>query len=91
MGRFEKEIDLLLHGSIQEYLRYCRLIGPEGDNTNLEEYTNNLIQSFIEEQVQYLLNSQRVINHWIITASEILHNVIIDEKLPISEMPPVQM
>ena len=67
-----------MYGSIRESLMYCRLIRPENKNSSLEAYGNNLIQSFIEEQVQYFSNSQRVIDFWIITASELLHGLIID-------------
>ena len=41
--------------------------------------------------MQYFPNSQRVIDFLIITAFEILRGVIIGDKLPISDMPPVQM
>ena len=37
-------------------------IVPEDDNYFLEIYTNNLIQIFIEEQVQYFPNSQILID-----------------------------
>ena len=43
--------------------------------------TNILIRSFSDEQVQYFPNRQRKIDFWIITTSEILHGVIIDDKL----------
>ena len=50
-----------------------------------------MIWSFIEEQVHYFTNSQRVIDFWIITASELLHGVIINDKLPILDTTPVQI
>ena len=56
VGRFLIEVGPLLHGIIQESPRYFGLIGPENDNESLETYTNNLIQSFIDEQVQYFPN-----------------------------------
>ena len=56
MGSFETEIDFILHGFIQGYLSYWCLFGPENDNKYLEAYTNNLVQSFVEEQVQYFKN-----------------------------------
>ena len=56
MGSFETEIDILLHGIIRGYLSYCCLFGPENDNKYLEAYTNNLVQSSVEEQVQYFNN-----------------------------------
>ena len=52
---------------------------------------NNLIQKFIEEQVQYFPNSQILIDFWIITAAEILCGVIVEDKLTISDMPPVEI
>ena len=63
----------------------------EDENECLEIYTNNMIQIFIEEQVQYFPDSQRVIYFWMITASEILRSVIVEDKLPISYMTSVQM
>ena len=51
MGCFETEIYIIPHRSIRESLRYCRLIVPEDDNEYLETYKNNLIRSFIDEQV----------------------------------------
>ena len=50
-----------------------------------------MVQIFIEEQVQYFSDSQRVIYFWMITASEILRSVIVEDKLPISYMTSVQM
>ena len=65
------------------------MIGLEDENGFLEIYTNNIIRRFIEEQVQYFTNSQRVIHAWIITAAELFSSVIVEEKLTISYMPPV--
>ena len=48
-----------------------------------------MILRFIEEQEQYFTNSQRVIHVWIITAAELFSSVIVEDKLPISDMPPV--
>ena len=56
VGRFLTEVGLLLHGIIRESPRYFSLIGPENENESLETYTNHLIQSFIDEQVQYFPN-----------------------------------
>ena len=44
MGRFETEIDLTLHKSIYEYLRYCYLIGIENNEESLNGYVNILIR-----------------------------------------------
>ena len=41
--------------------------------------------------MQYFPNSQTVIYFWVISASELLLGVIIDENSPISGMTPVQI
>lgn len=91
MGRFATEIDLTLHGSLRESLRYAKLIGPSDTPENLEEYSNQLLSRFIDEQLIYFPNSQRVVDSWIITAGELFDSVIIDDEIPISDMPPVQL
>ena len=52
---------------------------------------NNLIQIFIEEQVQYLPNIQSVIDFWIIAAAELLDTIIVEDNFPISDFTPVHM
>ena len=91
MGRFETEIDLNMHQSILKCLRSCGLVGSNNDTDSLKGYADELLCKFIIEQVQYFPNSQRVIDFWIITASELFHSVIIEDKLPITEIPPVQL
>ena len=91
MGRFETELDLTMHPSILECLRSCGLVGSNNDADSLKHYSNELLYQFIIEQVQYFPNSQRVIDFWIITAFELFHNVIVDNKLPVTEIPPVQL
>ena len=91
MGRFETEIDLLTHSNIKECLRKCKLIGPNDDPESLKKYADNMLQRFIKEQMQYFPNSQRVIDLWIITTFNLFRKIIIEDSLPISEMPPVQL
>ena len=68
MGRFETEIDLLLHPTIMDCFRYCDLIGENDDRTSLTSYVNNLTCQFIEDQFQFPPNSKRVVDFGIITA-----------------------
>ena len=57
----------------------------------LQIYINIFIQNFIEEQVQYFTNSQRVIYFCIITAAELFHGFIAEYKLIIADMPPAKI
>ena len=44
-----------------------------------------------KEQVQYFPNSRRVIYFWAIAADGLFCSVIVEHKLPISDIPPAQM
>ena len=91
LGRFETEIDIFLHRTLRECFRYCGLIGEEDDAASLERYAGELTQLFIVDQMQYFPNSKRVIDFWIITTFELFYSIIVDNVLPVTEMPPVQL
>ena len=42
LGKFDTELDLLLHPSLRESLRTCHLIGPSDKIEDLQEYSNKL-------------------------------------------------
>ena len=88
MGKFETEIDLITHQDLRGSLKYCHLIGNNTDEDSLLQYAKDLTRKWIIEQVQYFPNSQRVIDFWIITAYQLLCDVIVRNELPITEMPP---
>ena len=52
---------------------------------------NNTIRIFIEEKVQYFSISQIVIYFSLIAAAELLRSVIVKYKLPMFDIPHVQM
>ena len=91
MGRFETEIDLNMHQSILKCLRSCGLVGSNNDTDSLKHYADEFLRKFIIEQVQYFPNLQRVIDYWIITASELFHSVIVKDKLPVTKISPVPL
>lgn len=89
MGRFETEVNLTTQRSIRDSLRYCKLIGEDIDTESLKQYANNLLKLFITEQLQYFPNTQRVLDSWIISAYGFFHSIIVDDDIPMTEMPPV--
>ena len=91
MGQFETEVDILIHENLRECLRYCKLIGENNNEESLKLYADNLTKRYIIEQVQYFPNSKRVIDHWIITANNLFHAIIVSDEVHITEMPPVQL
>ena len=90
MGHFSTEIDLTLHPSLLESFRSSHLIGPLNDVESLQQYSNELLKKFIVDQLQYFPNSKRVIDSWIITAGELLDDIIVHDNIPINNMPAVQ-
>ena len=90
MGEFDTEIDLSLHSSLRESLRYCKLIGPSDDPDDLTSYSNNLMVRYFEEQVVTFPNSKHVLQSWIVQAAELFDSVIIDNELTTADLPAVQ-
>ena len=70
LGRFATEIDLTMHPTIRESLRYAKLIGPSNDQEELEKYSNQLLHLWIKEQLQYFPIGKRVLSEWIVIAGE---------------------
>ena len=91
MGRFETEVDIFLHPTMKDCFRYCGLIGDSDDEESLQEYVNDLTKKFIVDQMQYFPNSKKVIDFWIITTYELFKSIIIDNVLPVTERPLVQL
>ena len=90
LGSFSTELDLVHHFSIRESLRHAKLIGPHDDPESLQKYSNKLLKTFITEQLIFFPNTRQVIDSWIITAGELLDDVIVRNQIPIASMPPVQ-
>ena len=88
MGQFETEINLIVHQSICGSLRYAKLIGPLDDEESLKKYSCTLLEKYIEEQLVYFPNSSNVLDKWIVTAGDLFESVIINNEIPITDMPP---
>ena len=74
-GQFDTEINLVLHNNLRESLRYCKLIGLSDNLDDLPKDCDSLLALYINEQLQFLSNSQRVLSQWIITASKLLERI----------------
>ena len=88
LGEFDTEYDLIAHRTLRESLRYAKLIGPLDDDESLLKYSNELMKTFILEQLIYYPNSMKVIDQWIVTAAELFESVIINNEIPITDIPP---
>ena len=91
LGRFETEIDLILHPTIRESFRYAKLIGSGENEDELLSYSYRLSEKFIEKQLRYFPNSMRVLDSYIVISGELFDSTLVNDELPITEMPPVQL
>ena len=88
LGEFDTELDLILHPKLCDSLRYAKLIGPLDDEESLKEYSNQLLRKYIEQQMVYFPNSSNVLDQWIVTAGDLFESVILQNAIPITDMPP---
>ena len=86
-GRFETEVDLTLHASLRECLRYAKLIGNDNDYDSLITYTNDLMYVYIMEEVIEYSYSYETIGKLIVEAYRLLFEIIVHDHMPISDMP----
>ena len=91
LGRYKTEIDLVQHASLRDAFRYAKLIGNNNDKESLLKYNDNIFVCFIEKQLVYFPNSRQIIDTWIQSTGELLDEVIINDNIPITEMPSVQL
>ena len=91
MGRFSTERELLLQPTIRDNLRSAKLIGTQGDSASLASYSNGLFFNFVKKQLQWYPNGQRIIENWLIQAGDLFDGVIINNQIPITDMPPLQL
>ena len=77
LGSFDTEIDLTLHNSIRDSLRYAKLIGPSDNPEDLASYSNDLMTRHFKEQIVTFSNSKNVLQSWIVQAAELFDSVIL--------------
>ena len=91
MGRFHTEREILLQPSLRDSFKNAKLIGTETDDESLTSYSNGLMNKFFNQQLIYYPNGQRIIDSWIIHAGDLFDSIIIDNEMPMTEMPAVQL
>ena len=89
LGHFETEVDLVLHTTLRESLRYSKLIGPLDDAVLLKKYSVALLKLYFTTQVVTFPNSSRIISIWINAAGELFDSIIIRNEISIYDLPPV--
>ena len=90
MGRFSTERGLLLNDTLKGCFCNAKLIGEEDDPESLQNYSNQVMNIFVNNKLGFFPNSQRMIDAFIIQDEDLLDSVIIENKITISEMSAAQ-
>lgn len=91
LGRYRTEMDLIHHPTLRDSFRYAKLIGSENDEESLKEYSDELFVLFVEEQMIFMSQSRSIIDDWILISADLFNRAIIENVIPITEMPSVQL
>jgi hypothetical protein len=86
-GKYITEIDVLHHSSPREMLQSAHLIGRSTDNDSLYNYSTNLLQLYIEQEVIFLPNSMRKTDMFITLVQKLLDDIIIRNEFSANEHP----
>ena len=90
MGRFETERQLMSYPFLRECLRYAKLIGDENNEASLTHYSNDIFAKFVKEQMRFYPDGQRIIDSWTVITGDLFDEVIINNEIPIPQIPSVQ-
>ena len=91
LGKISTERELLLNFTLRGCFHNAKLIREEDDPEPLQNYSNQVMNIFVINQLVFFPNGQCIIDAFIIQAGDILDNVIINNEIAIYEMPAVQL
>ena len=91
MGIFSTESELLLNDTLRCRFRTVKFIGEEYDPESLQNYSNQVMNIFANNQLVFFPNGQHMIDSSIIQYGYLLDSIIINNKITIYEIPVVQL
>ena len=91
LGRFSTERELLLNDTLRGCFCNAKFIREEDDPESLKNYSNQVMNIFVNNQLVFFPNVQRMINAFIIQDGNILYSVIINNEINFFDMPSVQL
>ena len=80
LGTFSTERELLLNDTLRGRFCNAKLIGEEDDPKSHQNYSNQVINIFVNTQLVFFPNGQRMIYAFIIHAVDLLDSIIINNK-----------
>ena len=91
LGKYETEIDALLHPFMRDCLREVKFIGTSTDEDSLRRYSSILTHKYICEQVVFYPNSLNNTETFIIMSKRVFDDAIVHNSLAMNELPPFTM
>lgn len=88
MGHFITERDLWMHPSMAQAFQASSLIDAQ-DDSSMASKIDKLLYRWIEDQLRYYPITSKRVDEYIVAADTILQAVLVDNAIPISEIPPV--
>ena len=85
--RFYTESGFLLNDTLRGCFRNAKLIREEDNPGYLQNYSNQVINIFVNNQLVCFSNDQHMIEAFTIQAGDLLDSVVINNESDISEMP----
>ncbi len=86
MGHFTNELELVSHRTIRDAFVYAGLIS---NGLGMEASVDVLLRKYILEQLAFLPVGTRGFDHYCVVACNLIRNVLINNTLPVTELPPV--
>ena len=90
-GRFSIEHKLLLNENLRGFFCNAKLIGKEDELEYLQRYSKQVMKLFVNNLLVIFTNGQFTIDDFIIQSGDLLDIIIINNEIPISKMPSVQI
>jgi len=88
LGEFETELDFTICRTLRESLVAAKLIGRKTTEYSLRLYSNTLLLRIIDEIMPAQPLSTRMSERYVIAAKAVLDGVILNNEIPIDELPP---
>jgi hypothetical protein len=86
-GKYITKINVLHHSSPREMLQSAQLVGRSTDDDSLYNYSTNLLQLYIEQELIFLPNSMRKTDMFITLVQKLLDDIIIRNEFSANEHP----
>ena len=67
------------------------MVGQEDDPESIQNYSNQVMNIFVNNQLVFFPNGQHTIDAFMINARDLLYSAIINNKIIIYDMPAVQL